>query len=101
MMKLELDEIMLLIKGLDASIELKEYEILEINERTEDDYRTKIQLKERMNKEWDLESLKRYDISRVRDEICEIERLRNVINSGKHHVLMVPTDIRLELRESR
>lgn len=68
-LNLGLDEIMLLLNGLDVSIELREYELLEIDERTEDDYRTRINFKQSRNLEWDLEDFKRYDRSRKREEI--------------------------------
>lgn len=99
-MNLGLDEIMMLLNGLDVSIELKEYELLEIDERTEDDYRTRINFKQSRNLEWDLEDFKRYDRSRKREEIREISRLRELINSGKNHVMLVSKDIRLSLSDS-
>lgn len=99
-MNLGLDEIMLLLNGLDASIELKEYEISDIEDRTEDDYRTRINVRQGRGLSWDLDEFKRKDIEKVREELREIERLRALINSGKNHVMLVSKDVRLTLSDS-
>lgn len=99
-MNLGLDEIMLLLNGLDASIELKEYEISDIVDRTEEDYLTRINVRKGRGLSWDLDEFKCKDIEKVREEIREIERLRESINSGKNHVMLVSKDVRLTLSDS-
>lgn len=99
-MNLGIDEIMLLLNGLDASIELKEYEISDIVDRTEEDYLTRINIRQRRGLSWDLDEFKCKDIEKVREEIREIERLRESINSGKNHVMLVSKDVRLTLSDS-
>lgn len=98
-MNLGLDDRMRLIEGLDLSIELKEYEILGIEARTEEDYRAAFRLEKFFPNGLNVEDLKKRDIVKVEKEINKIRELRELINSGKNHVMLVSKDVKLEMIE--
>lgn len=96
-MNLSHEERMILLDGLDLSIEVKEYEIQNIKEKTEDDYKTAFMLQQFRSVPITLESLKEEEIRKVRGKINKIQKMRDKINSGQNHILIIPKEIKLAL----
>ena len=84
-------------EGLDWSIAIKENEILSIREKSEEDYKLTFNMNQFRKVPLTLEQMKEQDVQKVKDEIDEIRKLRELLNSNRNHVLIVSSDIKLAL----
>jgi len=98
-MKLSTEQCAKLSKGLNAMVIFKELEIKEIKEKTEKDYESEKQLGELVNETFSLEVCQEREIAEVKQEIKELQDLRDMINTSSNHVLVIPSLIQLQLSE--
>ncbi|PGT90004.1 hypothetical protein [Bacillus thuringiensis] len=88
----------ILVEALNNLIEDKEFEIEQIQARTEADYELKINVMEIVTKKpFCLEEAIQRDAERVRAKIREIEEVKAEVNDGKSRLLLVPNYIQLHL----
>lgn len=99
-MEFTLDERMAICNGLKRLVEVKEYEIAGIGEKTPDDYALQKRLSDKFSSvPFNIEVQKERDIQKVRAEIQKLQDLSNKINSGENRILAVPRFIQLNLTE--
>ncbi|MGN4723785.1 hypothetical protein ACTFR8_22420 [Bacillus cereus group sp. MYBK15-3] len=84
-------------KGLDCLIEAKEFKILQIKERTEEDYANRKDIIAITSGHFSLEEAILDDVYKVKKEIDELKELRREIDNGRNRILFVPTYIQLHL----
>ncbi|MFJ5625424.1 hypothetical protein ACIQD3_22605 [Peribacillus loiseleuriae] len=96
-MEISSEKRFILCKGLDCLIGMKEFEINEIKTRTEQDYSIARSFEKYMDNGFSLEVAKERDIQKVIQEIKELRRLREEINSLKNHLLLIPQFVKLQL----
>ena len=80
-------------------IRIKELIISEIKEKTEKDYESEKQLGELVNETFSLAVCQEREIAEVKQEIKELQDLRDMINASSNHVLVIPSLIQLQLKE--
>lgn len=97
-MELSTDKRLLLCKGLDRLIHIKEMEIAEIKQRTEENYSAAKILGNFFDDGFSLDVSKERGIQKVKKEINELIQLRADIDSLKNHLLLVPNYIKLHLK---
>ncbi|MCK2000824.1 hypothetical protein MZM54_05400 [[Brevibacterium] frigoritolerans] len=97
-MKLSTEKRLMLSKGLDSLIHIKEMEITKIKQRTEENYSAAKILGPFFDGGFSLEVSKEKDIQKVKNEINELRQLRADIDSIKNHLLIVPNFIQLHLK---
>lgn len=84
-------------EGLDWSIAIKENEMVAIAEKTEEDYKLTFNMNQFRKVPLTLEQMKEQDVRKIQDEIDEIRKLRETLNSNQNHILIVSSDIKLAL----
>ncbi|MBE7114601.1 hypothetical protein FT641_20270 [Bacillus paranthracis] len=86
-----------LCKGLDCLIEAKEFKILQIKERTEEDYELQKEIIKITKGEFSLKETILDDVYKVQKEIDELKALRRDIDNTRNRMLFVPNYIQLHL----
>lgn len=84
-------------KGLDCLIEAKEFKILQIKERTEEDYELQKEIIKIAKGEFSLKEAILDDVYKVQKEIDELKELRRDIDNTRNRMLFVPNYIQLHL----
>lgn len=84
-------------KGLDCLIEAKEFKIMQIKERTEEDYANQKDIIAITKGHFSLEEAILDDVYKVKKEIDELKELRREIDNGRNRILFVPNYIQLHL----
>lgn len=97
-MEMSSDQLSLIAESLRLMVEVKEYEIESVKEKTEADYVMIKRMTEKFRSTpFSVEHEKDKEIQKIRTEIKNIEALTNTMISGEHRILAVPRFIRLKL----
>lgn len=102
-MELKFDERQQLLEGIDMQVEFKRMKLIEIDNRTIEDYQSEKRMHERLNnilhdekqKDFSIERAKAKDKMKVSKEIEKLTKLREKINENK--LLVVPKGVQIHL----